>query len=63
MKKLGGHKIFSREIGGSQKNQEIFRWLQILMTSLFNELDQIGIRRLDLMVIGPTGYRLNGFNV
>ena len=28
MKKLGGHRIFSREIGGSQKKQEIFGWLQ-----------------------------------
>ena len=35
MKKLGGHKNFSWEIGGSQKNQEIIGWLQILMKILF----------------------------
>ena len=37
MKKLMGHRIFSLEKGGSQKNQEIIGWLQILMTILFNE--------------------------
>ena len=36
--KAGVHRIFSREIGGSEKNQEIFGWLQILMKILFNEI-------------------------
>ena len=38
MKKLGGHRIFSWEIGGSQKNHKIFGWLQILMKIMFNEI-------------------------
>ena len=33
-----GVTIFSWEIGGAQKNQEIIRWLQILMKILFNEI-------------------------
>ena len=36
--KGGVHRIFSWEIGGSQKNQEIIGWLQILMKILFNEV-------------------------
>ena len=38
--KSWGHRIFSWEIGGSQKNQEIIGWLQILMKILFNEIAQ-----------------------
>ena len=36
--KSWGVRIFSWEIGGSQKNQEIFGWLQILMKILFNKI-------------------------
>ena len=36
MKKLGGHRIFSWEIGGHTKNLEIIGWLQILMKILFS---------------------------
>ena len=36
--KAEGNRIFSWEIGGSQKNQEIIGWLQILMKILFNEI-------------------------
>ena len=35
MKKLGGHRIFSWEMGGHKKNQEIIAWLQILMQIMF----------------------------
>ena len=36
--KSWGSQNFSWEIGGSQKNQEIFGWLQISMKILFNEI-------------------------
>ena len=48
MKKLGVIEFFKEKLGGHKKIQEMFGWLQILMTILFNELDQMGIR--------PNGY-------
>ena len=34
----GSQNFFMKNKGGSQKNQEIFGWLQILIKILFNEI-------------------------
>ena len=62
MKKLGGHRIFSSEIGGSQKNQEIIGWLQILMKILFNEIAP-KMCIFCAMHIGPNGNVTCFFNI